>query len=108
MSGLPTGCLVGCHNDGQTKQKIPEVYYMACFWWPHVRYTIPGTPMRDLLGLSWQQTDHISHGSISHVSLSHAQQTDMEKSILPNQACQIKLAKSNLPNQIWQDQPKSQ
>ena len=32
MSGSPTGCLVGLHENGQTKQKIPEVYYMACFW----------------------------------------------------------------------------
>ena len=31
MSGSPTGCLVGCPDDAQTKQKIPEVYYMACF-----------------------------------------------------------------------------
>ena len=22
----------GCPDDGQTKQKIPEVYYMTCFW----------------------------------------------------------------------------
>ena len=64
--------------------------------------------MRELVGLSWSQTDHITHGTICHVRLSHVQQTDMEKSILPNQSCQINLAKSILPNQIWQDQPKSQ
>ena len=22
----------GCPDGGQTKQKIPEVYYMTCFW----------------------------------------------------------------------------
>ena len=64
---------------------------------------MPGMPMRELVGLSWQQTDHITCGTISHVRLSHVQQTDMEKSILPNQSCQINLAKSN-----FQDQPKSQ
>ena len=57
---------------------------------------MPGTPMRELVGLSWRQTDHITRGTISHVRLSHIQQTDMEKSILPNQSCQINLAKSNL------------
>ena len=52
--------------------------------------------MRELVGLSWQQTDHITHGTISHVRLSHMQQTDMEKSIFPDQSYQINLAKSNL------------
>ena len=54
---------------------------------------MPGTPMRELVGLSWQQTDHITHKTISHVQLSHMQQTDMEKLILPNQSCQINLGK---------------
>ena len=57
---------------------------------------MPGTPMRELVGLSWRQTDHITRGTISHVQLSHVKQTDMEKSILPNQSCQINLAKSIL------------
>ena len=57
---------------------------------------MPGTPTRELVGLSWQQTDHITRGTISHVQLSHMQQTDMEKSILLNQSCQINLAKSIL------------
>ena len=52
--------------------------------------------MRELVGLSWRQTDHITRGTICHVQLSHVQQTDMEKSILPNQSYQINLAKSNL------------
>ena len=56
---------------------------------------MPGTPMRELVGLSWRQTNHITHGTISHVRLSHVQQTDMEKSILPNQSCQIKFGKIN-------------
>ena len=56
---------------------------------------MPGTPMRELVGLSWRQTDHITRGTISHVRLSHMQQTDMEKSILPNQSCQIKFGKIN-------------
>ena len=55
---------------------------------------MPGMPMRELVGLSWQQTDHITCGTISHVRLSHVQQTDMEKSILPNQSCQIKFSRS--------------
>ena len=57
---------------------------------------MPGTPMRELVGLSWRQTDQITRGTISHVRLSCIQQTDMEKSIFPNQSCQINLAKSNL------------
>ena len=55
---------------------------------------MPGTPMRELVGLSWLQTDHITRGTISHVRLICVQQTDMEKSILPNQSCQINLAKT--------------
>ena len=37
MSGSPTGHLVGLSYDGQTQQKIPEVYNIACFWQPHDR-----------------------------------------------------------------------
>ena len=55
--------------------------------------------MRELVGLSWQQTDHITNGTISHVQLSCVQQTDMEN---------FHLTKSILPNQSWQDHPKSQ
>ena len=65
-------------------------------------------PTRELVGLSWRQTGHITRGTISHVRLIFAQQTDMEKSFLPNQSCQINLAKSILPNQSWQNHPKSQ
>ena len=57
---------------------------------------MPGTSMRELVGMSWQQTDHITRGTISNVQLSHVQWTDMENSILPNQSCQINLAKSIL------------
>ena len=68
-----------------------------------------GTPLREPVGLSRLQTDHITRGTISHVQLSGMQQTNMEKSIFPNQSCQINLAKSNLerstkvPANIWQD-----
>ena len=56
---------------------------------------MPGTPMRELVGLSWRQTDHITRGNISHATESHA--TDRHgESILPNQSCQINLARSNL------------
>ena len=55
---------------------------------------MPGTPMRELEGLSWRQTDHITCGTISHVRLIYVKQTDMENSILPNQSCQINLTKS--------------
>ena len=51
--------------------------------------------MRELVGLSWRQTDQITRGTISHVRLSLMQQTDMETSILPNQSCQIKFGKIN-------------
>ena len=51
--------------------------------------------MSVLVGWSWQKTDNITRGFISHVRLIRVQQTDMEKSILPNQSCQINLAKSN-------------
>ena len=57
---------------------------------------MPGTPMRELVVLSWQQTEHIICETISHQQLSDVRQTDMEKSILPNQSYQINLAKSNL------------
>ena len=52
--------------------------------------------MREPVGLSSWQTDHITRGTISPVRLSNVKQIDMEKSILPNQSCQINLAKSNL------------
>ena len=57
---------------------------------------MPGTPMRELVGLSWRQTDNIIRGTMSHGELSCVQQTDMKKSILPNQSCQINLTKSIL------------
>ena len=63
---------------------------------------MPGTPMRELVGLSWRQTDQITRGTISHVRLSCVQQTDIEKSILPNQSGQINLSKSIFPNQSCQ------
>ena len=59
---------------------------------------MPGTPMRELVGCPGNRQTHYMWNYLSCVTESRA--TDRHG--------EINLTKSILPNQIWQDQPKSQ
>ena len=64
-----------CPDDRQTKvhkKRVPKICYIAHFWESHDSCAMPRIPTRQLLGLSWQCTGHITHGMILHEKLSHA------------------------------------
>ena len=76
-----------CPGDGQIKRdkreitrNMPHCMLLGLLWQScHVWITC-----RTICRVVLVMTDHITCGTISHVRLSHAQWTDMEKPILPN------------------------
>ena len=70
-------------------------WYFTYFWESHHAWNTHKI-------VSSHQTDHITHGTISHVQLIHAQWTGMEKPILPKS-----WQDQPKSQQLWQDQPKS-